>query len=160
MTTRKERFARAREARKQATAWPAHLVRYPESAWPRPRPGVERPLAIWRSRHYLAMFYPAPAFGGVEVRRLTINRTTLRTDGHWDENIPWDDLQRCKRETGHGDWYAVEVYPRDRDLVAVANMRHLWLLAEPLPIGWFASLPSDASPSVAFGIALGLGESQ
>lgn len=44
--------------------------------------------------------------------------------------------------------------------MAVANMRHLWLLAEPLGIGWFALTPSDASPGVAFGIALGLGDAE
>lgn len=139
---------------------PAELAEVPESDWPPPRAGVERPIAIWRSRHYLAMLYAAPAFNGIEVRRLTINRAMLRRDGHYEEYIPWDDLQRCKRETGHGHWYAVEVYPRDRDLVAVANMRHLWLLAEPLGIGWFASTPIDASPGIAFGIALGLGDAE
>jgi hypothetical protein len=157
--SRQERAARERYLRKRATAWPAELVELPESEWPAAREGVARPLAIWRSRHYLAMRYPAPSFQGVEVRRLTVNRATLRRDGHWEEQIPWDDLQRCKRETGHGHWYAIEVYPRDRDLVIVANMRHLWLIAEPLPIGWFAfGISSDASPSVAFAAALGLGE--
>lgn len=122
--------------RKQAAAWPEHLAAVPESEWPH-RPEAVRPRSVWRSRHYLAVVYGEPALNGVEVRRLSVNRVTIRGDGHWDQGIPWDDLQRCKRETGHGDWYAVEIYPRDRDLVHVANMRHLWLLAEPLAIGWF-----------------------
>jgi hypothetical protein len=108
----------------------------PESEWPH-SPEAERPQAVWRSRHYLAVVYPVPALNGVEVRRLSVNRVTIRPDGHWDEGIRWDDLQRLKRETGHGDWYGVEIYPRDRDIVNVANMRHLWLLAEPLALGWF-----------------------
>jgi hypothetical protein len=141
---RSERKALASEMRKQATAWPAQLAPVPESEWPARQDGA-RPLAAWRSRRYLALIYAAPALGGVEVRRLTVNRVTIDASGHWDQDIPWEDLQRCKRETGHGDWYAVEVYPRDRDIVHVANMRHLWLLAEPLGIGWVAENP--ASPT-------------
>jgi hypothetical protein len=33
----------------------------------------------------------------------------------------------------------VEIYPRDRDIVNIANMRHLWVMAEPLALGWFAA---------------------
>ena len=123
--------------RKQAAAWPVHLVEVPRGQWPAAYPGIARPHAVWRSRRYLVVQYPEPPHHGVEVRRLTINRVTMRSDGRWDEDIPWEELMRCKRETGHGDWYGVEVYPRDRDVVNVANMRHLWLLAEPLGIGWF-----------------------
>ncbi len=133
---RTERRAMASEMRKQAVAWPTHLVPVPESEWPH-RPEGERPRAVWRSRHYLVQSWPEPALNGVEVLRLTVNRTTIRGDGHWEQDIPWEDLQRLKRECGYGDWYAVEIYPRDRDIVADCNMRHLWLLAEPLQLGWF-----------------------
>lgn len=123
--------------RKQATAWPAQLAEVPESEWPEAARGVKRPLAVWRSQYFLAVVYATPAVGGVEARRLSVNRVTITNDGHWGANIAWEDLQRCKTEAGYGDWYGVEVYPRERDVVNVANMRHLWLLAEPLPIGWF-----------------------
>jgi hypothetical protein len=136
--TRQQRRIHERDTRKQATAWPAHLTQLPARDWPEVPAGIERPGAVWRSRHYLALVFAAPALGHIEVRRLTVNRVTLGRDGQWDDQIPWEDLQRCKREIGLGDWYGLEVYPRDRDLVAVANMRHLWLLAEPLALGWFA----------------------
>lgn len=132
-----DRSALMSHLRKRGETWPPHLVEVPESEWPRPGLGREYPRALWRSRYYLAALYAVPAFMGVEVRRLTVNRVTLGRDGRWDAGIPWEDLQLCKRETGHGDWYGVEIYPRDRDIVDVANMRHLWLLAEPLGIGWF-----------------------
>lgn len=135
---RHARRAAARFLEEAAKAWPEHLVPVPESEWPPPRPEWERPLGIWRSLEFLAMLYAEPSHGGIELRRLTVNRAAVAADGHWVAEIAWDDLQRCKRETGHGDWYGVEVYPRERDKVHVANMRHLWLLAEPLPIGWFA----------------------
>jgi hypothetical protein len=31
---------------------------------------------------------------------------------------------------------AVEVYPKDSDIVNVANMRHLWLVDDKTNIGW------------------------
>lgn len=136
---RAERRATAREMRQQAKAWPAHLVEVPESEWPPRRltPAGEYPTGVWRSRHYLVQRFVEPDLHGVEVCRLSVNRVTLGADGHWDEGISWDDLQRCKRETGYADWYGVEIYPRDRDVVALANIRHLWLMAEPLALGWF-----------------------
>lgn len=140
---RQERRAAASEMRAQAKAWPAHLVEVPRSEWPREWSGS--PIAAWRSRHYLVQRYPAPDWHGLEVRRLSVNRVTMGSDGHWDQDISWDDLQRCKRETSHGGWYAFEIYPRDRDIVHVANMRHLWLLAEPLSIGWFDA-PLTSAP--------------
>ncbi len=137
---RSERKATASQMRKQAAAWPTQLAPVPESEWPS-RPVAMRPLAVWRSRHYLVQVYPEPALNGVEVLRLTVNRVTMRGDGNWEQDIPWEDLQRLKRETGHGDWYGVEIYPRDRDIVADCNMRHLWLMAEPLQLGWFDGRP-------------------
>jgi hypothetical protein len=136
--SRAERRAATAYTRKQATTWPEHLVPIPESDWPsRPHTATARPVALWRSRNYLVTQWACPDFQGIVARRLSINRTTMGVNGHWDQDIPWEHLQRCKRETGHGAWYAVEIYPRDCDIVNVANMRHLWLLAEPLSIGWF-----------------------
>jgi hypothetical protein len=143
VNARAARKTLAAATREQAKAWPARLTEVPASEWPKARPSRERPLALWRSRHYLAQLYRAPWLADVEVRRLSINRVTLSPKGGWDENIPWQDLMRCKREAGYGDWYGVEVYPRDRDEVNVANMRHLWLLSGPLPIGWFEGEPRE-----------------
>lgn len=52
------------------------------------------------------------------------------------DQITWDQLQTIKSELGFGDWYAVEVYPANADLVNDANMRHLWMLETRLSIGW------------------------
>lgn len=41
-----------------------------------------------------------------------------------------------KRQLGYGDFDAVEVYPKDNDVVNVANIRHLFILNEPLPFIW------------------------
>lgn len=145
---RNERRAAASEMRKRAATFPEHLVEMDRTEWPSiavnrnaHAPSGQRVQQLWRSRLYLVTRYDSPPLNGIEVRRLTVNRVTMRADGNWDQDIPWEDLQRCKRETGHGDWYGVEIYPRDRDIVNVANMRHLWLIAEPLDLGWFSHAP-------------------
>lgn len=86
---------------------------------------------MWISRDFLVQVF-------LEKRaiRLSVNRTTIQSDGRWSDRITWDELQAIKREVGYGDRFAVEIYPADRDLVNVANMRHLWILRDPLGIGW------------------------
>jgi len=79
--------------------------------------------------------------------RASINRTTLRADGRWEENLTWDEMQEIKRQIGRGICYAVEVLPMDCDIVNVANMRHMWILPEPLPIGWFLHSSIDVAGS-------------
>jgi hypothetical protein len=125
--------------RKQSEAQPEQLTLVPYEQWPARRPGtMEFPIALWRSRHYLVQKYEAssPA-ADVVALRLSVNRVTMGADGRWVDGLSWEELMRCKRECGYGEWYAVEVYPRDRDIVNDANMRHLWLFSEPLPVGWF-----------------------
>jgi hypothetical protein len=98
-----------------------------------PATGEKNRIQAWRSRSFLVQ-----AFGeGEGLIRLSVNRTTLGDNGRWLENISWDELMQLKREAGFGDWYAIEVYPRDKDVVNVANMRHLWVMEKPLNIGWF-----------------------
>lgn len=135
--SRVERRAAIRDLRERSKAWPEELAEVPRDEWPRlPESATSLPVKLWRSRHYLAQLYEVKCIGDTEVLRLSVNRVT-RAVGGWGENIPWQDLQRCKREAGYADWYAIEIYPRDQDIVNVANMRHLWLLSSPLAIGWF-----------------------
>ena len=46
------------------------------------------------------------------------------------------DLQRLKAECGYGGHDAVEVFPHALDVINVANMRHLWVMGEPLTFAW------------------------
>jgi len=75
-------------------------------------------------------FDTAPA-----VVRLSVCRTSLNGE-RWQDGISWDDLQRLKRECGYGNADAIEVFPADADVVNVANMRHLWIMAEPIECAW------------------------
>lgn len=128
----------SREQRRQLerdnARWPAHLVQVPKKDWP---PSARSYLKeVWRSRDFLVQVFEER----MGIERLSVNRTSVEQGGkRWDEGIGWDELQRLKRECGRGDRDAVEVYPRDVDVVNVANMRHLWVLHEPLHFAWRAS---------------------
>lgn len=124
----------ARELERENAKHPVTLTEVPRNTWSEPMlTAIRGPRRVWRSREFLVQEFLEPA-AGVLVR-LSVNRTQL-SGGRWSENITWDELQRIKREVGYGTSDAVEVYPCDADVVNVANMRHLWVLAEPLPFAW------------------------
>jgi hypothetical protein len=91
-----------------------------------------------RNRHYLVQEYAAPEKAPHVLCRLSVNRALLNDRGDWLDGITWDQLQAVKAAVGYGDHDAIEVYPRERDVVNVANIRHLWVLREPLPWAWGA----------------------
>lgn len=90
-------------------------------------------LEVWRSSRFLAVVYRDNRSGGT---RISVNRTTIKLNGDWEEDITWSELMQVKREIGRGEQHAVEIYPADSCIVDVANMRHLWLLDEPHPYTW------------------------
>jgi hypothetical protein len=69
------------------------------------------------------------------MSRMSVNVVKQR-HGVWVDGITWDQLQEIKRLIGYGNLCAVEIYPPDQHVVRVANMRHLWLLADPPPFMW------------------------
>jgi len=126
VTTRQQRREMKRENSKQ----PAWLEVIPESKWPNT---VDKRLNVWRSKDFLVQAFKERD----GMVRLSINRTSLGDNGRWIENITWEELMELKRQAGFGDFYAIEVYPQDKQIVNVANMRHLWVVDNPLNIGWF-----------------------
>lgn len=130
---RNERKAAARYLQKENAKYPERLRPIPDEEWPVRTPGLWQ---VWRSRSFLVQLY-ANQWGG--IIRMSVNRTALTTGGHWDDDISWEELQRLKCECGYGSFDAVEIYPSDGDIVNVANMRHLWILQEPLAFAWRAS---------------------
>jgi hypothetical protein len=89
------------------------------------------PREVWRSAGFLVQVYHEGLYARLTVCRAALNPTGTR----WADGISWDELQRLKRECGRGDQWAVECFPPDEQVVNDANMRHLWLIAEP-PYGW------------------------
>lgn len=132
---RHDRRALKKEQHRHVEAFPERLTLIPREDFP--AWGTLRlPDQAWKSRKYLVQLYREdnPAYPG--LIRLSISRATMQTTGQWDEALTWDELQAIKREVGFGDRFAVEIYPPDRDVVNVANMRHLWVFETPLALGW------------------------
>ena len=122
------------ETRTTAGMYTRALTRVPVEQWPAEMAShmTLLPLEVWRSRDFLLQVYRE----GNGYERLSVIRTQLNGSGRWADGIPWEDLQRLKRECGRGDRWAVEVFPADDRVVNVANMRHLFVLQEPPPYGW------------------------
>jgi hypothetical protein len=138
--SRKARRAIQAYARAEAEKRPATLTEIPQSEWRESQRYLRKPvIRVWQSRKYLVQMYEEGALEGRTSLRLSVSRVTVNDEGRWEDGLSWDDLMQVKREIGYGHWYAVEVYPRDEDIVNVANLRHLWLFATPLAIGWFKS---------------------
>lgn len=126
---------------------PEKLTPVSVEQWPNPPGMTHRPTAVWCSRKYLVQVFDEKPFNERSVIRITVCRTSMGVTGKWQDQIAWEELQQIKEDIGFGDQYAIEIYPRDCDLVNVANMRHLWVLQEPLPIGWFNKQPQPSSGS-------------
>jgi hypothetical protein len=129
---REHRRAAAKYLQEQNLHFPAHLISMPRNEWPQRAP--RNLVLVWRSRSHLVQVF-SEGLPGVLVR-LSVNRTGITPAGGWVQDIPWEDMQRLKSEAGYGDFDAVEVFPRDADVVNVANMRHLWVLVDRLPYAW------------------------
>jgi hypothetical protein len=137
--------AQRREAQKKIVGdgakQPVVLQLVPREQWPSQPPTL---LRVWRNRSFLVQEYAAPA-GQV---RLSVNRASLTAGGDWAAEITWDELQQLKAECGYADRWAVEVFPPAESVVNVANMRHLWLLADAPEFAWKRpALPSSKEAS-------------
>ena len=121
------------ELKKTNKTFPNHLIEIDVSQERREQ--TPNLLKAFRSRYFLVQ-----VFEDGDYIRMSVNKTDVNNDGNWKENISWEDLQQLKRQAGFANHYAVEVFPRDIDIVNVANMRHLWVLEKPLKIGWTKSV--------------------
>lgn len=121
--------AQRRQLKRDNAQQPTFLREVPREQWPTM---AAPPLRVLRSRDFLVQEYAATPPASV---RLSVCRTTLSGD-RWQDGITWDDLQRLKRECGYGNADAIEIFPSDTDIVNVANMRHLWVMLEPVVCAW------------------------
>lgn len=128
---REQRRARIKANRATVANQPDELRLIPCAEWPQTKP-PENLSQVWMSKKYLVQIYTKE-----NQVRVSVNRTTLNKGGErWDDGLSWEELQSIKSQVGYGDFDAVEVYPRDVDVVNVANMRHLWILNKPLGFVW------------------------
>ena len=109
-----------------------NFVEIKKSDWP---PVYNRltivPFLIHKSKSFLVQHFQEKN-GFI---RISINRTE-HDNGIWNDKISWDDLQAIKNAVGYFDFDALEIYPAQKDVVNVANLRHLWVSPTELNITW------------------------
>ena len=122
--SRPERKKIMKAIRVENSEFPAHLIKIEST----------QGIITYRSRGFLAQVHDVSE----GIKRITVNRSEFSVEtGDWLEGITWDMLMKIKREVGYGDCDAVEVYPADKDIVNVANMRHLFVMIDhPLSFAW------------------------
>lgn len=108
----------------------SQLQKVPESEWPINCFDPYR-IEVWKSRRHLVQVFSESS----EILRVSVNTVVAGKAGKWVDGNTWEELMEIKRQIGRGHEYAVEVLPRDKDIVNVANMRHFWILPEPV-CGW------------------------
>lgn len=87
-------------------------------------------LKVFRSRRFMVQIYQNGNW-----LRISVNRSEYLPDSDcWKEGISWDDLMEVKAQIGFSDHDAIEIYPKDSDVVNVTNMRHLFLIPEGVEI--------------------------
>lgn len=109
------------------------FVKVPRQEWPSEYHEQTNRVAVWIGRTYLVQVFD-DGHGG--ILRLSINKTIPQPNGDWVDGIGWEELQAIKDGCGYADYDAVEIYPRQIDVVNVANMRHLWVLPHGLSFAW------------------------
>jgi hypothetical protein len=149
---RKNRRQLKSDQHKHVAQFSKVLTLVPESEWPRHL--SPRPFQVWRSTNYLVQLYeePRPGMFVPQFRgliRMSVNRAQMLTTGRWKDGLTWDELQAIKSEVGFGDWYGVEVYPRDADVINDANIRHIWLMPLPMLIGWRVASAQEVKSDAA-----------
>lgn len=102
------------------------MKQIPYEQWPSSQQDPRR-SEVWLDEGFLAQVFREDG----DILRVSVNRVFVGEDG-----ITWEELMEVKRRIGRGEDYAVEVLPRDRDIVNVANMRHIWIMPHPV-CGWF-----------------------
>lgn len=132
--TREQRRSYARDVAKYVATWPKKLTRFDPKDWPGAVSEANHPAApdeAWRSRAYLVQIrYLDPTTNGGAEELLHIRRTIHGAP------LTWDELQVIKRDVGRGDRAAVEVFPEDAHLIDLAEMRHLWIMAQRPAFAW------------------------
>lgn len=130
---RTERRAAESYMRAENAKWPEQMKEWPRDEWPESAASrAPNLLRVFRSRHFLVQEFVAPSPALV---RLSVNRAAIAGD-RWQDGISWEEMQAIKDQCGYADRDAVEVFPASVDVVNVANMRHLWVLSEPLSFKW------------------------
>ena len=130
----KELKKAARFIKEESRTMPKRMEPLPREHWDRIQSKTTRPIiGVWRSNRYLCQAYQESE----NIIRLSICRTVVDVQNRrWRDKLTWDEIQKIKVECGFGSVDAVEIYPRESDVVNVANMRHLFVMLDGVDFRW------------------------
>lgn len=94
--------------------------------------GMISPVKAWANQEFMAQLYKEDN----GYFRLSINKVRKNSIGRWEDGITWDELMKIKAACGFSNRDALEVYPMDKDIVNVSNMRHLFIPPSPVEFAW------------------------
>lgn len=101
----------------------------PKNDWPnRKQPTLAK---VYKNKDFLVQEFHEDN----NVIRLSVC-SVKRRGSKWVDGITWDQLNDIKNKIGFADKFAVECYPEARNIVNVANMRHLWVVSERPSFAW------------------------
>lgn len=124
---RKTRRDNKRELRKNSLDLFHELRELPPEMWYEQVSKIPEYLEkVYLSRSFLVQVYVEPD----KPDRLSICRNGVDKDGNWLEHITWEELQHIKNSVGYSDYDCIELFPKECDVVNVANMRHLWAVGQ------------------------------
>ena len=85
---------------------------------------------IYRSKKYTVILWKQ----GIDPTLLMGQKISISRN-EWDSksrryvgDIVFDEIMEIKREMGLGEEKCIEFYPKDSELVDLANMRHIWVI--------------------------------
>lgn len=91
----------------------------------------EQSIAAWESEEFKAGLFTFQGYMRLSIWPLEETSSP----------VSWEALQKVKSDCGFGNFEAIEIYPRDGQVVNTANARHLYLVAEALPFAMKVILP-------------------
>ena len=110
------------------------LIDIPEGCWPTHQDKLFRAA---RSRDFLVqLFHEDDGVIRMSVTKVELGLGFGQEERIFADGVGWDELQRLKEMAGYGHCMGLEIYPPKDQVVNVANMRHLWILPQPINIGW------------------------
>lgn len=78
---------------------------------------------VWKDDEYIVQVNTCP-----DSEEAILRLSVRRLDG--EGGITWDELMRLKQEAGYDEYYGVELYPPESEVMNNMNARHIWLLCD------------------------------
>lgn len=84
---------------------------------------LEPSIGVWENEEFVAAAFMDQGFIRIDIKRVDDK-----------DGITWDQLNEIKNACGFAEFDACEFYPRQRDVINTANIRHLYVSSTLFPV--------------------------